>query len=70
VNAADGDGHGVLGVSSQGPALRIVSEHAAAEAQMVDEVRSLRGTGDLVYVALGKQDGQGCQVGVIWSLRT
>jgi hypothetical protein len=48
VNAADGDGHGVLGVSSQGPALRIVSEHAAAEAQMVDQVRGLRGTGDLV----------------------
>jgi len=63
VAAADGDRYGVLGVSPQGPVLRIVGERAAAGVQVVDRFRSLRGISDLVYVTLGEQDGQGRQVG-------
>jgi len=77
--SADGDGHGVLGVSTQGPVLRVVGEGAAAGAEVVDQYRGLRGAGDLagpawmpgdVFVA-GEQDRQTSQVrGVIRSSRT
>ncbi len=70
VAAADGDSYGVLGVSPQDPVLRIVSEHAAARSQVVEQLGGPRGTGDLadaLRTALaeflaGKQDRQGCQV--------
>jgi hypothetical protein len=61
---ADGGGHGVLGVGSQGLVLLVVGERAAAGAQVVDQCRGLRGTDDLpglawmpwdVFVA-GEQD--------------
>jgi hypothetical protein len=60
--SADSDSHGVLGVGPQAPVLRIVGERATAGAQVVDQVRSLRRTSDRVYVALGEQDREGCQV--------
>lgn len=69
--SADSDGHGflVLGVSLQGPVLRIVGERAATGAQVIDH--GLRGTGNLPGLArtpwgvcvAGEQDGQSCQVG-------
>jgi hypothetical protein len=59
--SADGDGHGVLSVGSQGPVLQVVGERVAAGAQMVDQCRGSRGTGDLADLAwkalvAGEQD--------------
>ena len=76
---ADGDGRRVVVADAQGPVLRVVYEDGAVGAELVDQSCRIRRSGQLGRIAVPvaqfadaavEQDGEGGQVGRIWSSRT